>query len=425
MPPFLAGQVCTPPDLPPYLKKVYELKPIAGAPNNEELMGIHAVIRVASRVVDVPDMGDHLLLVRLSEHLFNAQMAKYQSKYSRTVFPENTTYAPPVLPAHVSVKLEAIIGAPSEEEIIKVQSTIRSYHQFSSIPSMFNPRVDMELSQHLFDIQMAKYALRVRENFVPSEASVEDVEDTTLVLEETNNTTNNAGSGANIIESARPTGMAEEIRLQDRDVIERSNRIAEQANQLAERSNRLIERSNQIAEVLNQLLERYSHYVEQPQRPPEKSDELLERLNGHFEKSNQLAAESKKPTERLGEILGTMNKVLVGIQHAIVRNHAGNTQFAVDCLINEQGDTLSKSTSGSWSFRSLFDLCGASDPHIPMFIDGTLQSFCVPERILGAVLSHHGIGEDLCESGRDTKLKPGSANIARARLNRYWSSCLG
>jgi hypothetical protein len=52
MPPFLAGQVCTPPDLPPYLKKVYELKPIAGAPNNEELMGIHAVIRVASRVVD-------------------------------------------------------------------------------------------------------------------------------------------------------------------------------------------------------------------------------------------------------------------------------------------------------------------------------------------------------------------------------------
>jgi signal transduction histidine kinase len=138
-------------------------------------------------------------------------------------------------------------------------------------------------------------------------------------LEETNNTTNNAGSGANIIESARQTGMAEEIRLHDRDVIERSNRIAEQANQLAERSNRLIERSNQIAEVSNQLLERYSHYVEQPQRPPEKSDELLERLNGHFEKSNQLAAESKKPTERLGEILGTMNKVLVGIQHAIVR----------------------------------------------------------------------------------------------------------
>ena len=49
---YLTNQVLSPPDLPPYLESVYKLKPIVGEPSDEEVIGIHAVIRVASKVVD-------------------------------------------------------------------------------------------------------------------------------------------------------------------------------------------------------------------------------------------------------------------------------------------------------------------------------------------------------------------------------------
>ncbi|QRW24061.1 hypothetical protein RhiXN_10385 [Rhizoctonia solani] len=410
MPPYVARRVCSPPDLPPYLKNIHELKPIDDIPSDEEFMGIHALIRMASRVVDVPDMGDPVLLARLSEHLFNAQMVKYQSKYT-VVFPENTTYTPPVLPVHVPVQLEPVIGAPSEEEIIKVQSAIRSYNQFSSIQSMFDPRTDMELSQHLFDIQMGK------QNDVPNEASVKKPKQSIVQVEE-NAHTNNIGSGANVIELNRSTHVVHDSGFRVEDVIERSNQLVEQTNQL-------VERSNQITQVSNRLLERYSQATEWPDKTPEKHNEVLERLNGHLEKANQVAVESTKPTERLGDILETINKVLVGIQHAIVRNGKGNSRFALDSLINEKGDTLCKNTGGAWSFRNLFRHAGHNEPSIPIFVNGVMEEFSLPERILGSVLCYHGLGGDLCETGSEVKLKPGTADMARARLSRYWSSCLG
>lgn len=36
-----------PPKLPEYLKTVYDLKPIVGVPSDEEVKGIHTVIRAA------------------------------------------------------------------------------------------------------------------------------------------------------------------------------------------------------------------------------------------------------------------------------------------------------------------------------------------------------------------------------------------
>ncbi|ELU37136.1 hypothetical protein AG1IA_08847 [Rhizoctonia solani AG-1 IA] len=39
--------VLPPPDLPPYLKNVHELKPIIGPPTDSELLAIHAVVRAA------------------------------------------------------------------------------------------------------------------------------------------------------------------------------------------------------------------------------------------------------------------------------------------------------------------------------------------------------------------------------------------
>ncbi|KAG8730793.1 hypothetical protein FRC11_005801 [Ceratobasidium sp. 423] len=69
-----ADGVYSPPELPPFLRNVYDLQPIRGVPSDEEVMGIHVVIRMATKVVEVPGMGDSRLLAQLSEHLFNVQM---------------------------------------------------------------------------------------------------------------------------------------------------------------------------------------------------------------------------------------------------------------------------------------------------------------------------------------------------------------
>lgn len=45
-----SSPVYTPPLLPEYLKNVFDLKPIVGTPNDTEMKGIHAVIRVAAHM---------------------------------------------------------------------------------------------------------------------------------------------------------------------------------------------------------------------------------------------------------------------------------------------------------------------------------------------------------------------------------------
>ncbi|KAH7335742.1 hypothetical protein B0J17DRAFT_52666 [Rhizoctonia solani] len=162
---YPADQVFAPPELPPYIISVYNLQPIVGVPNDEELIGIFSVIRAAQKVAEIPGMGNSVLLSRLSEHLFDvlSYLARYRSKYL-AIFPESTTYTPLTLPAHVSVQLYPISRVPSEEEVIKAQDAVRLYHQFSNVPAMFDPRLNMELSQHLFDNQMARHTQRARQS---------------------------------------------------------------------------------------------------------------------------------------------------------------------------------------------------------------------------------------------------------------------
>ncbi|CAE6504644.1 unnamed protein product [Rhizoctonia solani] len=330
---YPADQVFSPPELPSYLKSVQRLEPIVGAPNDKQLIGILSIIRAAQKAAEIPGMGDPVLIYRLSEHLFDAQMARYLRKYPATTFPENTTYTPPTLPAHVLVKLERVVGVPSEEEIIRVQDAIRSYHQFSSVvPSMFDPHTNMELTQHLFDVQMARHMQRARQTRVPQHISSANL--TRDIVQAPNPTeepgasdTNNFGTGASVAELVQPTPDARFC-----DAIERSNQLAEQANELIERSNVIFERSNQLVEKSGQP-------EEQPNKLTDRFNQLFERLNQHLERSAQLAQESTKPVEKLGEVLVNINKVLVRIQHAIIRNHKGNTLRALDCLVNEKGET--------------------------------------------------------------------------------------
>ncbi|KAF8750922.1 hypothetical protein RHS01_09048 [Rhizoctonia solani] len=122
--------VLPPPDLPPYLKNVHELKPIIGPPTDSELLAIHAVVRAAQNASNIPGMYDSVLSMKLAEHVFAAQMARYRNKYSLGVFREKIIFTPPVLPEHVPVKLQSITEAPADEDLTKVHSALRAYEQF-------------------------------------------------------------------------------------------------------------------------------------------------------------------------------------------------------------------------------------------------------------------------------------------------------
>ncbi|KDN38376.1 hypothetical protein RSAG8_09580, partial [Rhizoctonia solani AG-8 WAC10335] len=409
---LLAGQVCSPPEIPNYLKSVCELKSIVGPPKDDEVIRIHAVIRVANQAVNIPGMYDPTLLAELEEHLFDVQMAKYWSKHPCSAFPVNTIYTPPALPAHVSVNLEPISGAPSNEEIIKVQDAIRSYQQFSNVSSLFDPKVNMDLSQHLFDIQMASYIQRAGQNLSsrvtyetarPSSAGVAEPANTTRTTADTNN----AGSGLDVFELHQTTQSSDL-----REVMERANRLVGHANLLMERSNQLVERSNQL--------------IEQPNPPSEQFNQITERLNQILERSNEIAQQSNKPVERLGEVLGRINKVLVGIQHAIVRNHRGNTADAIDCLVNEKGETPAISeTVCRWTFRAFSATYMNERLRVPVVIRGTTHNAYIPNEWLGEFLSFYGIGEDLRKEKSAFLLKDGKEEVARRRISNFLSSCLG
>ncbi|KAG8686783.1 hypothetical protein FRC11_008377, partial [Ceratobasidium sp. 423] len=360
---YSTNQTLSPPDLPAYLENVYKLQPIVGEPSDDQVIGIHAVIRVANKVVDVQGMGDPLLLARLSEHLFKAQMAKYRSRYFRAIFPEDTTYIPPTLPGHVSVNLGPVTGIPTEETIIKVQSAIRSYQRFSDVPSMFDPHVNLELSQHLFDLQMARYTQRANESqhlsLSQDTARLSSPVRATEMVEDSPPSTNNPGTGARAAVSHQVSQSAPSIDI--RELMERSNQLAERFNQLLGRSNELagqstqsidqpdnltkrfnqvLERltqlvehvcrptgqSDQLADHLNQLFDRFNQLVEQSNQPAQRANELAERANQLMEQlapspaaDYQVAAQANQPVERLGDIMRNINGVLVGIQHAIVR----------------------------------------------------------------------------------------------------------
>ncbi|CAE6518573.1 unnamed protein product [Rhizoctonia solani] len=315
--------------------------------------------------------------MKLTDHLFGAQMggrplARYRSKYSLITFPsvsvslfllvltyfiwsgQDATYTPPVLPTHIPINLKPISGAPTDDEIIKAQEVFQTYQELRRVPSMFDAHVNMELSQHLFDIQMARYMRVAGERppspvpqAIPRPEHPAQLAGTSAATEEVISTTNNAGTGAEAARACQVPRSTPGIDMHE--LMERSNHLAERFNQLLEQSNEIAEQRNQptdqssshpFAERFNQVLERLTQLFEQSHQPAARTDQLTERFNQLFErfnqlaeqsyqpaqranelaeKSNQFAEQAIKPVEKLGDLVGNINRVLVGIQHAIVR----------------------------------------------------------------------------------------------------------
>ncbi|CAE7148505.1 unnamed protein product [Rhizoctonia solani] len=362
---YPSGQVHHPPELPTYLKKVYDLKPIVGVPSDAEVIGIHAVLQAAYRASGIPGMHDSSLFMGLTEHLFRAQMARYRSMYSLVAFSSDSIYMPPTLPAHIPVKLEPISGTPSDEEITKVQEAVLSYQQFSHAPSMFDPHMNMELSQHLFDLQMARYMRRAGE----SEASLN--QETTQ-----NNLSEKEGEGiANLAQETTISDTIDNVGVKDPTKYE-----SEQKSQIGMQD-------TGVREVI--------------------------------ERSNQLA-------ERVGEALGHINKVLVGIQHAMIRAQFGTGKdvyynlHTMGCLVNHKGENIA----------TLGTLKPADDPdcdwNVNFYLKSDPYSIYIPETQLAAYLKFYGLEEGLCfENASTLRLKDGMEALARERLGNFLTGCVG
>lgn len=115
-----------------------------------------------------------------------------------------------------------------------------------------------------------------------------------------------------------------------------------------------------------------------------------------------------------------INKVLVGIQHAIVRSRRGNKESAVHCLVNEVGETLGV------KYKRILDTRNQrNDVEIAVEIGGITRELYIPKSWLADSLRFFNITDGLCANQVGSALKDGETGDAQERLADYLSSCLG
>ncbi|KAH7335790.1 hypothetical protein B0J17DRAFT_707710 [Rhizoctonia solani] len=88
-------------------------------------------------------MHDPDLSIRLAKHLFDVQMG-------------HRVYATPFA-VSCAVMLQSVIGAPSDDELKLVHNMVRAGGSLVNSSSIFDPNLEMKLSQHLFNINIARF----------------------------------------------------------------------------------------------------------------------------------------------------------------------------------------------------------------------------------------------------------------------------
>ncbi|CUA76324.1 hypothetical protein RSOLAG22IIIB_12214 [Rhizoctonia solani] len=147
-----------PPPLPEYLARNHHLEVIAGVPTDEQAKAIHDTIRAVNSVSNVPALYDSKLSTQLAQYLFTIQMAVYRNEYPLSLFPGENTYMPPSVPSHIPISLEPVFGAPSDGQLEAAHNAARTLENLANSP-FFDPTLSVKLSQHVFNIQFARFIL--------------------------------------------------------------------------------------------------------------------------------------------------------------------------------------------------------------------------------------------------------------------------
>ncbi|CAE6410549.1 unnamed protein product [Rhizoctonia solani] len=158
----------------------------------------------------------------------------------------------------------------------------------------------------------------------------------------------------------------------------------------------------------------------------EKANQLMEQLGESSEYSNELSEQTASCWDRMGDVLGNINRVLVGVQHAIVRNHKGNKINAIDCLVNEQGRIPVEMHTELQSTLTYVSEAFAHETGclVEVLVDGVSQDCYIPDQWLTDFLQFYGISDGFCDPSTGF-VADGLESDARDRLHNYFSSCLG
>ncbi|CAE6527610.1 unnamed protein product [Rhizoctonia solani] len=361
-------EALVPPQLPSFLANVFNLKPIVGNPSSEEVKLVHEAVRALNNFLHMPELRDTDLPTELSQHLFDIQMTCHRQKYPTSVLPNDAVYNPPTLPAYIPTDLRPIVGPPSNAEISSVHGALRMSESFANVPSIFDPDLHAQLSQHLFDIQLARHVQR-------------------SILKRMTSALPASHSQTTPHRSPGDTGANSE------PVIQGSPSVA-------------VDQSTESTEIQN---------------PPPEQPYLTNEVTSH--QNLRENDEPRRATEIMTEIRDTLKNVtqiLVGTQNSLARGFNSSAvhgsynwdgishDLGAHSLINEHGEVPEMHDLPTFKVTG-----NLGQPSL------TLDNFT--ENQLARYLQFYSVGEEMIDEGEELKIKPGMINDARALLSRRLS----
>ncbi|KEP50550.1 hypothetical protein V565_077930 [Rhizoctonia solani 123E] len=349
-----------PPQLPLFLANVINLKPITGIPGREEIKLVHEAVRALNNFPHTSEMRNSDLSIELSQHLFDIQMVCHRQKYPTSVLPNDVIYDPPTLPAYIPIELKTVTGSPSNEDVASVHTALRISESFVNVPSIFDPDLHARLSQHLFDIQLARHIQRsIMKRSTPQNQVISHIEpeDTQPKDNSSTHAPLDAASGQ-VIEPTDPRDPPVEQ-------LSSSNKVNINQNQ-------------------------------------------NERNEAH--RATEIMVEIRDKLDKLDDL----SRILVGTQNSLARGfnsssyHYRNNNITYDLgghsLINDHGEV--PETYNLPTFKS-----SGNRGNVSLVVNN------LPENELARYLRFYNLGGEMIEEGEELKIKSGMISDARTALS--------
>ncbi|CUA69483.1 hypothetical protein RSOLAG22IIIB_08490 [Rhizoctonia solani] len=292
-------------------------------------------------------------------------MTCHRHKYTTSALPSDVVYDPPSLPAYIPVELKPVTGPPSNEEIASVHTALRVSENFANVPSIFDPDLHVQLSQHLFDIQLARHVQRSIIQRAMADISVSQ-----------NQTVRQRDSGgtdpSNIPEThTSPTATPGQVT----GPTETQRPIPEQSNSLNEPTSYQNPNQRDVAR---------------------RSTELMMEIRNRLDDVSRI-------------LVGTQNSLARGFNSSFLHGYSAGDgishDLGVHSLINDRGEL--PEAYNLPTFKSLGNYQGVS------FVIDNLTG-----NDLARYLRFYNIGEDMIEEGEELKIKSDMTDDARAALSR-------
>ncbi|CUA67643.1 hypothetical protein RSOLAG22IIIB_07501 [Rhizoctonia solani] len=354
-----------PPQLPPFLANVFNLKPIVGNPSHGEVKLVHDAVRALNNFLHTPELRDTDLSIELSQHLFDIQMVCHRQKYPTNVLPSDVIYDPPSLPVHIPIELKPVTGPPSNEEVASVHAALRISESFVNVPSIFDPDLHIQLSQHLFDIQLARH---VQRSITRRSASA---------LSTSNNQTVPQGGPAQTDVSDPPVTYASP--------------------------------STTPGQVVESTETRYPP-PEQPNPSYETASHPNPSETNERHRTTDLMVEIRDALKNVNRLLvGTQNSLARGFNSSTVSYCSGNISHnpGAHSLMNDHGEVPESYSLPTFTFTR--DSTG--------FYYAKFSVDSLTENILARYLHFYGIGGEMIEEGKELKIKSGMLDDAKRLLS--------